>query len=610
MKELLAELNPEQREVALERSHCLAVACPGSGKTKTLATKAALLLNEGARLAAVTFTRDAALELRERIVALAGPGCKSRLLVGTFHSIDMLMAFPGKHSGEFGRAVLAGMKTPFTKPWNIIKEGVRRGYLIRAIREAGLKIPRDEASSLIELYKASPSAVVLDDQQRIMVEHYVALMEESRQIDFQDIILNTNAALKNKTLSPLGVDFLLIDEFQDTDQAQYEWAAHHGRAGISTTVVGDDDQSIYAFRRALGYEGMDKFAREFNAHRVLLGSNYRCRAEILSAAETLIRRNTQRIDKILHAAKGQGGFTQWESFKDEESENVAVVVEAKIALDEGATFAVIARTNRELIGIETQMLAKGVPFRKNDGRSIFECPEVQVFAALLRTLIKPVPNDVDQVLAWAGMTEADTREVRRMFGMNIRIGSTVDFQNSKVTKEGVEIWRHFAKKHTEWTSAAAAHLYDGLIFGVFEWLGETLQKPHQYHILEAAKVLFEVRDRDKGNTLADHLNLLRNLEMTIRAESKGNGQPADPKKVAWLMTAHGSKGLEFDRVWLVGLKTGSFPSEKSSLEEERRLMYVAMTRAREMLWVSATRDKKPSVFVIESGLLNPERTAA
>lgn len=595
MNDLVAGLNPEQREVALYRGHCLAVACPGSGKTKTLATKAALQLNEGLKVAAVTFTRDAAIELRDRIVRLAEPGCKPRLLVGTFHSIDMLMAFPKKFKGEYGRNILAAMDSPFVQPWNIVKEGVRRSYVLRAMQQAGLKMMMDEASSIIERVKASPNAIDLDESHRVLVETYLALMTESKHIDFQDIILNTNAALRNKTLTPLAVDSLLLDEYQDTDAAQYEWSVLHGRAGIPITAVGDDDQSIYGFRRALGYGGMDRFAKEFNALRVLLGTNYRCHAEILRSAEHLITRNTERIDKILHANKGPGGIVHWETFPSQMEEYAAVAEEAYIASQENAGFAVIARTNKELTNIQGAMVSRGVRYRRTDGRSIFDCPEVQVFAAILRCIIKPVPNDVDMVLAWAGMNNEDTAEIRRLFGTNIRIGSSIDFKNSKVSEDGAKKWRSFAKKHAEWGSALLTNSFRAINLGVYEWLDENLQKPNSPEVLRVARSMFDV----DNNTLQEQLQKCRNAELKSREDEKTD----DSESVAWLITAHGSKGLEYDRVWIVGLQAGEFPSEKSSLEEERRLMYVAMTRARNMLWVSATKEGKPSMFAYESNLL-------
>lgn len=596
MIELLNSLNPDQRQVVEHRGHCLTIACPGSGKTKTLATKAAVLLEQGERVCAVTFTRDAALELRHRTISMAGAGAKARLLVGTFHSVSMLMASPGKRS-EFGRAILADMHSPFTEPWNIVKEGVRLGYLNRAIKESGTKFSWKDATALIEETKAAGSAELLETDAKILVETYCALMTAAGQIDFQDIILKTNAALRDRTLSPLQVDHLLIDEYQDTDEAQYEWSRHHAKAGVALTVVGDDDQSIYAFRRALGYAGMDRFATEFNAMRVLLGTNYRCRSEILAAAERLISHNTQRIEKSLVAHKGEGGIVSFEAFKDAFTEYAAVAEEAAVAWADESSFAVIARTNDELTELQAAMVTRGVPYRKTDGRSIFDCPEVQVYAALLRSIIKPHPNDIDQALAWAGMTVDDTAEVRALFGSNVRIGSADDFRGTRMSAKGIDVWRSFAKKHAAWTTHHENGHLAIMNHGVWEWLDDTLQKPANPTILAVAQRMYEVTE----GTLKAHLDRLRESERNQK-QSERDDKTGEPGFAAWLTTAHGSKGLEFDRVWVVGLQSGSFPSDKSSLEEERRLMFVAMTRAREVLNISATREKKPSLFISESGL--------
>jgi DNA helicase-2/ATP-dependent DNA helicase PcrA len=597
---LLAELNPEQRQVALHPGHTLAIACPGAGKTKTMATKAALLLDQGDKVCAVTFTRDAALELRERIMKLADPRGKSRLLVGTFHSVCLLMATPHKHKGEFGRDILAGMRSPFASPPILVKEGVRVSYVMRAIRESGLKMPVRDATPIIETVKeAGGKLTTIEPEVQQMVDLYVQLMNDAGVIDFQDIILRTNSAMRDGSMSPMPVDHLLIDEYQDTDKAQYEWAAHHGKAGVALTVVGDDDQSIYAFRRALGFAGMEQFAKQFGALQVLLGTNYRCRAEILAAAEQLVSRNKQRIEKRLFAAKGAGGTIIWESFKDNTTEYAAAAEEAMIARDEGAGFAVIARTNDELTLLQAAMTTRGVAYRKTDGRSIFDCPEVQACAALLRLLVKPASNDLDVVLAWAGMDVEDTRKIRKLFGVNIMIGSRDDFLNAGISSKGIDIWRTFAKRHAGWATAKEQGFHATLSFGVHEWLSETLQKPSSQAILDAAREIYKPNDC----TLEEQLATVREREEKQKAADKKDERPEGEGPVALLTTAHGSKGLEFDRVWIVGLDTGAFPSEKSSLEEERRLMFVAMTRAREILYVSGTKVKKPSVFVTEAGLI-------
>jgi DNA helicase-2/ATP-dependent DNA helicase PcrA len=591
LKEALASLNPAQRETVLYLGHCLAIATAGSGKTKTLAVKAAKLLLEGQHVAAVTFTREAALELRERIVSLAGDQCQPRLLVGTFHSVCMLMAFPSRSKGIFGRSILSAMKSKLTEPWVLVKEGVRRGYLIRAMEDSGVKLAIDEATALIEKYKESRSTIGLEDSTIEMMNNYLRLMDSAKVIDFSDIIIKTVEGLKDKTISPLAVDHLLIDEYQDTDKIQYEWSKLHGISGISLTAVGDDDQSIYGFRRALGYDGMQMFTTQFNAHRILLGANYRCRAEILGAADQLIRRNTERIEKQLIAHKGAGGIVTWEIFDSKTNEANAVAEEAYAAMVDNASFAVLSRTKSDLFDVERALIERGVPFRKADGESIFNRQEVQVYAALLRSLIKPIPNDVDQVLAWCGMGMTDAAEIRKLFGPIIRMGSKADFANSKITDAGIETWRAFAKKYSEWQALIEKKLFSLLNAGTFMWLSEHLKKPHSIDVLSVARDMYEVQK----DTLVEKLKIMGDIERNLtKKETTGYA--------ASLMTAHSSKGLEFDRVWIVGLRNGVFPSDKSGLEEERRLMFVAITRAREMLFASVTNDCKPSIFIAESGI--------
>ena len=264
-------------------------------------------------------------------------------------------------------------------------------------------------------------------------------------------------------------------------------------------------------------------------------------------------------------------------------------------MKDGATFAVIARTHQELNDIQRELLLRKIPFRKAEGQSLFDCPEVQVYAALLRTLVKPTPNDLDLVLAWAGMTSSDTQAVRELFGNNIRQGALKDFNNSAVTQAGATIWRSFAKRHQEWTERKRQGSFNLLNVGVHDWLLETLQKPNSDRVLETAAALFLPKEKSLEKHLAD----LAAAEKALRNRDK---EQEDGAFAAWLMTAHGSKGLEFDRVWMIGLNTGTFPSEKSALEEERRLMYVGMTRARQQLNLSATNDKRPSVFVYEAEL--------
>jgi len=227
----------------LHDGHCLAIAAPGSGKTKTLAVKAALLLSRGKSVTAVTFTRDAALELRDRILAIAGQQAVSMLLVGTFHSIDLLMAFPGKQKTAMGADILRKGHSRLSRPWEIVREGSRRGFVACAIEHAELEPTIEEATAVIEGIKSGHSKPETQRHAELAAT-YQDIMGRHGVIDFQDILLKTNEALDQGVISPLQCDHLLIDEFQDTDLAQFKWAMHHRKSSV-LTAVGDDDQSIY-----------------------------------------------------------------------------------------------------------------------------------------------------------------------------------------------------------------------------------------------------------------------------------------------------------------------------------------------------------------------------
>ncbi|MGF6960803.1 superfamily I DNA/RNA helicase [Paraburkholderia youngii] len=282
---MLDGLNPQQREVAERRGHCVAIACPGAGKTKTIAAKAALLLSDPAAIVgAVTFSKDAAVELRDRILALAGDGTRKRLIAGTFHSL----AFR-----QLGKR-------------DIATDGDRMALIARVIAELGLDCKPEDVVPVIEGIKTNFGRVEAGTGDAQIYAAYQASLERNGKIDFQDMLRLAVAGMEAGDIEPYHFTDLLVDEFQDTDPLQYRWVELHAQAGANVTVVGDDDQSIYGFRAALGFRGMESFATSFNARRVVLGSNYRCHDEILSAADRVIRNNADRILKVLRAERGPG----------------------------------------------------------------------------------------------------------------------------------------------------------------------------------------------------------------------------------------------------------------------------------------------------------------
>ena len=601
----LEDLNPDQKEAASCLSHCLTIAAPGSGKTKMLSAKAAFLLSGGSSVVAVTFTRDSALELRERIVKQAGTASLSRLLVGTFHSIDLLMAFPSKAKSAMGADILKHSRSSLKSPWAIVKEGTRRSAVMRAIETSGLPgLEMDTATALIEAIKSGHKKAD-NDQEEALVATYTGVLKRHGVIDFQDILLLTNEGMATGKITPLKTDYLLLDEFQDTDLPQFAWAMAHAKSGTSITAVGDDDQSIYGFRRALGFAGMQDFAEKLNATRVVLGLNYRSYSEVLTPSSRLISGNLDRMDKALVSNKGPGGHCYWEKFSERVLEAEACLLKAQEALKLGQSVGVLARTNKRLDDVEAQMIKAQVPYSRAGGESLLKTREMMVLVSTLGCLVRDDAKDVDELLAWCGVDEEDLASLHKAFGDGVfaaernraSLGKAAvkDTTKSLVTK--------LVKRFTEWRSFIATDGAPFVLAQVVPMLQDyTTDKRSQKMLEVVAEVVIRPGKKKINQQVNPKLDFFDRLKQIRDAMSgRPSGDKEDFKPVS-LMTAHSSKGLEFDMVWLVGAEVGSFPDKDSGLQEERRLFYVAMTRARKHLWVSASGKPDPSQFVFEAGL--------
>ncbi|WP_176042921.1 ATP-dependent helicase [Burkholderia stabilis] len=609
---ILAPLNDEQMAVANCNGHCLVIAGPGSGKTNTISRKiAAALQDPDERIAAVTFTREAALELRARTISLAGRAAAPRLLVGTFHSVMNLMSFPNLavdgRDVVFGRDIIAGRPWPFGKTkWKIVKEGLRRSFIHRALSELAIEdIKLEDASRIIEHVKSGRPATELRHEQ--LTQIYIDIMTRQKVIDFQDILLKTNAGLDSGAVPPLNVTRLFIDEYQDTDKPQFDMAAAHFRANVILTGVGDDDQSIYGFRNALGYEGMLLFERSFDAERLMLGNNYRSHAEIVCAATKVINHNLDRVDKTLVSIKGAGGKTAWRTFKTREEEAHAAAVYAGQALTASTSrqpCAIFARNNRRLDEVEARLQTLGIPYRRPPGESILNSVEVMIFSAAVQAVVKPEKKVIDQLLSWCQVDEQSIVKLEKLFRGAFVIGQAEDFDRAKVEDSVKEKWRAFVRTFTGWQSSLAAGADTLLVYGICEWLTSYAPDKRSENVLQIARDMFMPRraDPERGilaQTVQDRLKAIKMAQSKPEAK-KEEGE--DAPKVVELMTAHGSKGLEFDFVWIVGAEDEVFPAKDGTLEEERRLMFVAMTRARKDLMLSTGGGKPPSGFLKESGI--------
>ena len=565
---MLDELNPQQREVAQLRQNCVAIACPGAGKTKTIATKAALLLQQDAvMVGAVTFSKDAALELRDRILAAAGKAVKKRLIAGTFHSLAYKQ-----------------LQRPGSRPLDIASDGDRLGLLIRVMQEIGREGKAEDVIPAIEKIKTNFGKFDPQSEDGQLYVAYQDALARNGKIDFQDMLRLAVEGMENGTILPYPFTFLLVDEFQDTDPLQYRWIELHAKAGSIVTVVGDDDQSIYAFREALGYRGMEAFIKQFDAKPVVLGSNYRCRAEILAAADRVIRNNVDRIAKVLHAERGTGGCVAASRHADEYAEAVAAVEALAPLLAAKQSCAILARTNRILDPLEAVCRSHGVKYYRASGSSVLSRPEGALMCNLLEIVERVKETGLDLVLAHLGLRAEQLRALHANMGAELQQRSRADLVDLGLPEDVATNYREFMKRLAEWRSLCDRKFYSLTLSGVSEWM---LKYAKKEQAIRAIQSTYDVLSRLSG-TFAERLLFMR----------QENNQPKPGALI--LTTMHSAKGLEWDHVWIARSEETIVPDAKSTEPEERRLFYVAMTRARESLMISGTAKNFASRFVTEA----------
>jgi superfamily I DNA/RNA helicase len=565
---VLDELNPQQREVAQLRQHCVAIACPGAGKTKTIATKAALLLQSNAALVgAVTFSKDAAIELRERILKAAGSDLKKRLIAGTFHSLAFKQ-----------------LRRPGARALDIASDGDRLGLLIRVMQELGREGKAEDVIPTIEKIKTNFGRCDPNTDDGELYQAYQDALARNGKIDFQDMLRLAVEGMENGTILPYPFTYLLVDEFQDTDPLQYRWIELHAKAGSIVTVVGDDDQSIYAFREALGYRGMESFIKSFDAKPVVLGSNYRCRSEILAAADVVIRNNVDRIAKTLRAEKGSGGIVLSSRHPDEYEEAVAAVETLGPRLAKGESCAILARTNRILDPLETVCRSHGIKYYRASGASVLSRPEGALMCNLLEIVERVKDTGLDAVLAHSGLTAHQLRALHADMGAELIQRGRAELIALGLPEEVATNYREFMKRLAEWQSLCERKFHSLTLSGVAEWMMKYARKDSAIRAIQATD---DVLSRLTGS-FAERLLFLR----------QSNNEPTPGALI--LTTMHSSKGLEWDHVWIARSEETIVPDPKSTEPEERRLFYVAMTRARESLMISGTSKNFESRFVGEA----------
>jgi DNA helicase-2/ATP-dependent DNA helicase PcrA len=643
---VLDRLDPEQRRaVTLPPGHALVLAGAGSGKTRVLTHRIAWLIErEGidpGAILAVTFTNKAAREMRERLARLVAPAAvdgQRGVWLGTFHSIAHRLL--RRHAAE------AGLPTAFQILDAADQLALVKRLLKRLAVPEAMVAPR-ELVGFINAHKERgerPAEIAPQGARGQLFltlwQEYEATCAREGVVDFAELLMRALELLRrNETLRAhyrQRFRHVLVDEFQDTNPLQYRWLQQlacdvaTGEVGAWLFCVGDDDQSIYGFRGAMSAL-LARFQQEYQAELVRLERNYRSAGNILAAANAIIANNASRLGKTLVTDRGEGEPIRTFEAIDEGQEAQFVVDEIGALLRDGWSadeIAVLYRTNAMSRVFEHHLLAAGIPYRVYGGVRFFDRAEIKHAIAYLRLLV--LPDDTNALLRVINVPARGigAKTVEQLLAATEREGHWA-LAAKRLSGRGGAAVRRFAALIDELRDATATLPLPDAIALVIEKSGlqalfaeeATRDRAAREERLENLAALidagheFVTEMAREGITATGHEMLT--LFLQHAALESGELQAEGHERAVRLMTVHAAKGLEFGAVFLVGLEDGVFPHENAlpnfgdegaGLEEERRLMYVAVTRAKERLylswaasrfWHGASRYRPVSRFVTE-----------
>lgn len=609
LNDLFVGLNPEQqRAVETTEGPLLIQAGAGSGKTKTLTHRIAhLIASKKATpfdILAVTFTNKAAKEMRERVASLLGQNPDNRSFMpymGTFHSICVrVLRKDGEHIG-------------IPRTFVIFDESDRQAAVKQAIKELRIdekSFPARVISGIIssaknemttpDEYASLPGSSPAQRTAAQVFPAYEKALKEASALDFDDLINKTVAMLQtNQTLREkwqAQFKYIMIDEYQDTNAAQYKLVKLLTSKDKNIAVVGDDWQSIYSWRGA-DFRNILNFEHDYPDCTVIkLEQNYRSTGAILEAAHAIITKNQQRSDKKLWTDAGQGMPVQMVQITSERAEGEAIVRRIKNAVDAGYRrfnhFAVLYRTNAQSRSVEETFIHYGIPYRIVGGQRFYDRKEIKDLLAYLRVIYQP-----EDRISFARIVNVPTRGIgakslENFYRWQEANGKTVraalaEVDGSPVTgkaKTGLkELGEMFERLRELVDTTPPAGIIDSLIRRI-DYLGFLDDgTPQGESRQENVKELIGVAQEYQEVGLAGFLEEVALVSDIDQADLNGNA--------VTLMTLHAAKGLEFPVVFMIGMEESIFPHSRAlydafEMEEERRLCYVGMTRAREELYMT------------------------
>ena len=614
MQNLIDGLNNKQKEAVLQtEGPCLVIAGAGSGKTKVLTHKIAYLMSEKRvlpwNILAITFTNKAANEMKQRVENLVGDAVKD-MWIGTFHSICVRIL--RKFIDRIG----------FDSSFIIFDTSDQRTLIKECLKTLNIddKLFTDR-SVLAEISNGKnemlePKAYGVKyagDYRKTKIaeiyELYQKRLKENNAIDFDDII---NYTIKILTENPDILEYytekfkyVLVDEYQDTNKAQFTLVSILASKYGNITVVGDNDQGIYSFRGA-DITNILNFEKDFPGTTIIkLEQNYRCTGNILKAANAVIKNNENKYDKKLWTENDEGHLPCIYQGDDEYDEARYIIEQINHLKTEEyykySDFSVLYRMNSQSRAIEDILNREGIPYKVIGGLKFYERKEIKDAIAYLRLIANTSDNlslkrIINEPKRGIGKTSLDNiQEISEKTGVSMYdvIKNAQNYGLNRVyanSREFIELIEELKAKKDELT--------------ISELLTETLRKSGYTKALELENtieaetrlqnleelmtVAIEFEEQEAENTLNDFLE-----GITLSSDIDNLEETDD---MVTLMTLHSAKGLEFPAVFLVGMEEGIFPGYKSigepkELEEERRLFYVGITRAKEYLYLSCAKHR-------------------
>lgn len=643
LEESLKSLNPQQLEaVNYDAGPCLIVAGAGTGKTKTLTTKIAKLIADGyhpARILAVTFTNKAAQEMRERVDSLV-PGAGKKVWIHTFHSFGVRILRQN--------AQALGLSRDFA----IYDDSDQKKVVSLILEQMGIKDPKKEISQIVglisrakddmvspETMMQSATASGLDFKIRTaeVYRRYEQKLKEAGALDFGDLLVKTVVLLRDhediRSYYQEFFEYILVDEYQDTNHTQYLITKMLAAKRRKLCVVGDPDQSIYSWRGA-NIRNILEFEKDFqDVKTITLEQNYRSTKVILEASNRLITKNKKRKEKNLFTDKSQGDPIEVRELLTEGDEARWVSQNIKALVDEGASLkevAVFYRTNAQSRSFEDSFRRYQIPYRLVGTVRFYDRKEIKDIMCYARILINPADNvsllriintparglgkvAQDRFMAYAEENHLSLYDA-------LKNAAYVPGVSAMALKAALRLVQLFENWRGDMLLTDPADIFHKILVesGYMDAVKAEMEKdPEAESRLQNLDALInavkEYEERcHKGEKEPSVSDFLQEISLLSGEDDSNAGEGG----AVTLMTVHLAKGLEFNNVFVTGLEENLFPickDNEDELEEERRLCYVAMTRAREKLFLTYAQSRRkfgqrqdnlPSRFLFESGLLD------